>query len=74
MLTHPVRVLVNAKTVQGGMALVRIQDPDQQAEGGSLARTVRPYEAKDLPGFHVQVDAGDGRDLLESLVQVTGFK
>ena len=56
------------------MSLVRIEHTDQESKRGGLARAVRPDQAEDLPGLHVQIDSGYGRDITESLVQAAGLE
>jgi hypothetical protein len=58
------------RAVDGDGARRRPAQTHDQAHGGRLPGTVRPEEAGDAPGLHVEAEALDSLHLAELLVQV----
>ena len=56
----------------GGLAGGGAGEPEQDADGGGLARAVRAEEAVDLTGFDVEVEAVEGVDLAVVLDETAG--
>jgi hypothetical protein len=67
---HSVALDVQAEDL--GRAGRRAQQPQQQPDGGGLARPVRPQVAEHLARLDLKVERGQGLDAAEALRQAFG--
>src|ERR1035438_1229761 len=73
LVLHGARFARHVVTGHAGAALAGVHQSAEHAEGGSLARAVRPHEAEDLALGDRQVEVVHRRQLAEALGEAAGF-
>src|SRR4029453_16013181 len=62
--------LRHAGAIEQDLPLARPLEPRDHPQGRRLAAAGRTQEREELTGWHLEVDAGDGRELTEPFYQV----